>query len=70
MNNEDLFIRGDLSGAIFILAVVYEAGSRILSTNFRSSKEAERTPPATKIPEKPSRSEATTYDQTDSDRTH
>jgi len=69
-NNKDLFIGGDLSGAVFILAAVREAGGRTSSAASRSSKEARLTPHATTIPKKPSRSEAMTSDQMNSDRTH
>ena len=67
---KNLFIGEDFLGAVFILAVVSEVGDHILLAASRSSKEAWRTPPAMMNTKKRSKSEATTSDQTDSNRTH
>jgi len=53
-------IKGDLSGAVFILATVPGAGSRVSSVASRSSKES---PPTSEISKKPFRREAPTFDQ-------
>jgi len=57
-NSKDLFVGGDLMMTVFIFTAVLEAGSCISPAATCSSKKARGTPPATVIPEKPSRNEA------------
>jgi len=54
-NTKDLFVGGDLSGAVLILAAVPKAGGCISSAASYSSKDARRTPPTMVIPKNPSR---------------